>query len=36
MKNATATSHGSIRLLATEWPGESASSLEEPDKVIDQ
>jgi hypothetical protein len=34
MKNATATSQGSSRLLATEWPGESASLPEEPDEII--
>jgi hypothetical protein len=36
MKNATATSHGSNRLLATEWPGEGARPPEKPDEVIDQ
>jgi hypothetical protein len=35
MKNATATSHGSRRLLATDLPGEAATALEGPDDVID-
>jgi hypothetical protein len=35
MKNATATSQGSKRLLAMEWPREDAR-LEELDEVTDQ
>jgi hypothetical protein len=34
MKNATATSHGSSRWLATEWPGEGAGVFVEPDEFI--
>ena len=36
MKKATATSHGSSRLLATEWPEEAAFAKEEPADVTDQ
>jgi hypothetical protein len=34
MKNATATSQGNNRLLATEWPVGAASLIEESDGVI--
>jgi hypothetical protein len=36
MKNATATSHGSNRLLATEWPGEVAMLVDGFDGFINQ
>jgi hypothetical protein len=35
MKKATATSQGSRRLLATEWPGAGAMALVEAEGVID-